>query len=140
VLTFPRKGDVESALIQALLAGDDSILACLREQLDVATLVERDLTGSGFFLKFAVPTTALPADPANVVIDDVLFELEGLEHGGGAIAHDHGGYLNLIEAYLNAETWPTTPVLRRVYYDTGDTRNLDLLRKVWRDQGISRSP
>ena len=65
-------------------------------------------------------------------MDDVLFELEGLEHGGGAIAHVRGGYLNRIEAYLHVESWPKNPRLTRVHCDTGDVRDLPMLGKVWR--------
>ena len=133
-LLHPGISGFEQTLISTLLAGDDSILAGLRGQFAQARLVERELTGAGFFLKFAVRPEATPVEPPDITIDDVLFDLEGLEHGGGAIAHVRDGYLDLIEAYLNAEPWPANPTPRRIYYDTGDPRDLALLGKVWRDR------
>jgi hypothetical protein len=140
VLTFPGTGGVENVLIEALFAGNDPILDCLREQFEAARLVDRDLTGSGFFLKFEIPAHVRPTDPKDLVVDDVLFDLDGLEHGGCAIAHVRGGYLDLVEAYLNAGAWPKTPHLIRVYYDTGEPRDLELLGKVWRKQSEYRAP
>ena len=132
ILTFPGTGGVENDLIAALFAGDDPLLSGLRQQYAVAKLIDRDLTVSGFFLKFDVGSAVSPVEPTDVVVDDVLFELEGLEHGGGAIAHVHNGYLDLVEAYLHAGHWPKAPRLVRVYYDTGAVRDLELLGKVWR--------
>jgi hypothetical protein len=134
VLLHPGLSGIEQSLISMLLAGDDSILAGLRAQFAEARLVERELTGSGFFLKFAVRSGATQVEPPDITIDDVLFDLEGLEHGGGAIAHVSDGYLDLIEAYLKAESWPANPTPMRIYYDTGDPRDLALLGKVWRDR------
>jgi hypothetical protein len=131
ILTFPETGGVESELIRALLAGDHPLLAALRNQYEIAKLVDRELTGSGFYLTFAVDAPAHRLELPDVAIDDVQFELEGLERGGGAIAHVTNGYLHIVEAYLSAEAWPRTPRLRRVYYDTGDQRDLALLSRVW---------
>ena len=62
-------------------------MAGLRNQFAGARLVEREMTGWGFFLKFAVQPGATPIEPPDVTIDDGLFDLEGLEHGGSVIAH-----------------------------------------------------
>ncbi len=64
----------------------------------------------------------------------MYFDLEGIEHGGGAILFVDDGHVSMLEAYLNAdERWPKEPHLTRVYYDS-DPRDMEALRKNWTPQ------
>ena len=107
---------LERQLLDALLEGDDELLESLREQLKQAVIVNRELTGVGFFLNFSVPKPAPKVKPDRIIIGDVIFDLAGLEHGGGAILFTKNGYISQLEGYLNAEEWPDEPQLTRVYY------------------------
>jgi len=49
---------LETGVLGKLLAGDDSVLAVLRAQLDVASVAKREWTGVGFFTQVVVPSTA----------------------------------------------------------------------------------
>ena len=136
----PKVDETEQALLSALLSGDDSILAGLRQQLAVAVPVKRELSGVGVFLTFSLPSDVQLVEPPNLTIDDVVFDLRDREHGGGAILFVRDGRLNMLEAYLDAEEWPETAQLTGIRYDTGDQRNLAILGKVWREPRSKIAP
>lgn len=122
--------DLEQKLINALLEGDDQLLESLRAQMKQAVPVNRELTGVGFFLDFSVPDSVPPVKPGRIIINDVIFDLAGLQYGGGAILFTNGGRISQLEGYLNGEEWPDEPRVTRIYYDT-NPRDLMLLRKAW---------
>jgi hypothetical protein len=130
----PQMNDVERQLLDALLRGDDPILLALRNQLQESQIESRELSGVGFFLNFSVPASGLKIASGRIVIGDVYFDLEGIEHGGGAILFVDDGHISMLEAYLNGdEQWPKEPHLTRIYYDS-DPRDMEALRKSWAPQ------
>ena len=70
--------NVERQLLDALLAGEVAFLSDLRDQLSVATLVSRELSGCGFFLHFSVPDSAPRVGAGRSIIGDVYFEMEAV--------------------------------------------------------------
>lgn len=122
--------DLERELLETLLTGDDSFLQSLRSQLEQSVIENMVLTGSGFFVYFSVPTSVPRVSTGRILVDDVHFDLDGLEHGGEVILFVDDGYIHIFEGYLHAEDWPDEPKLTRVYYDT-DPRDFRLLRKAW---------
>jgi hypothetical protein len=130
----PSLNNVEHRLLDALLAGEDAVLAALRKQLSQATLDCRELSGSGFFLNFLVPKSVPRIGSGRIVIGDVFFDLEGVKNGGGAILFVDEGHIAMLEAYLNGpEAWPDEPRLVKVFYAM-EPRNLEALRKTWAQQ------
>lgn len=108
---------VEQALLSMLLAGDHPALVILREQLQNAIVTNRNLTGVGFFTYFAVTPGGSILPVQRWVIGDVGFELDGLEHGGGALLFVRDGVLRTLEAFTNAgEPWPREPAGIAAYY------------------------
>ncbi len=64
-----------------------------------------------------------------ILVDDVLFDLEGLKYGGAVILFVGNGHISMFEGYLNAEDWPEEAQLTNVHYDT-NPRDFKLLRKA----------
>jgi hypothetical protein len=130
----PKINELERKLLSALLIGDDAVLLALRDQLSKSEIESRELSGVGFFLHFSVPQSVPRIGSGRIIVGDVYFDLEGIEHGGGAILFVDEGHLSMLEAYLNGdEKWPTEPSLTRIYYDS-DPRDLEALRKNWATQ------
>lgn len=121
---------LEKELIDTLLAGDDPFLESLRSQLEQSVIENLVLNGSGFFVYFSVPTSVPRVSSGRVLVDDVRFDLDGLEHGGEVILFVDDGHIHIFEGYLHAEDWPDEPKLTKVFYDT-DPRDFKLLRKAW---------
>jgi len=130
----PEMNDVEHVLLDALLAGEHPVLAQLRRQIREAKIESRELSGVGFFLTFSVPESLQRLGKGRLVIGDVLFDLEGIENGGGAILFVDDGYVSMLEGYLNGEPqWPETPRLTRVFYDS-NPRAVNLTIDNWKSQ------
>src|SRR5262245_42269279 len=92
--------------MDALLAGEHPILEQLRVQYRAASPVTRELSGAGFFLEFEVPSHVPRVAPPNFELGDLAFELEGLEHEGGAILFVRDGVIRTLEGYSFENSWP----------------------------------
>ena len=132
---------LEASALEMLLAGDDPILAALREQLRSARVRERTRTGVGVFTHFEVGGGAggvLGPDEslhiADVVarlpaeLDTIMFHL--------AV---RSGKLDYLEAATVGDAWPerTIDQAQLMYFDRGHpkgtpTRDLDQARLQWR--------
>ena len=140
VVPNPRLNDLEHALLTQLLAGDDRLLELLRAQLQVAVPTTRRLSGVGFFLDFAVPEDTALVDPPAFTISDIHFDLENLEGPAGSILFVRDGALSMLEgfSYLGS-TWPDEPRLGRIYYVTGESRDLAKLKEGWQRAAYPRA-
>ncbi|HEX3580939.1 MAG TPA: hypothetical protein VH087_04200 [Thermoanaerobaculia bacterium] len=116
--------DFERALLEALLVGPLDVLKRLGEQIDSATVLSRELSGTGFFLNFEVPRTVPRVEPPNFEISDVYFDLEGTEHGGGAILFIRDGVVTMLEAYCHWGAWPAEPAEFKLHYFDGEERDI----------------
>ena len=123
----PRLSAFEEALLDSLLAGDHPVLLKLREQRALATCVSRELSGAGFFLTFSLPESAGPIEPGRFILGDVLFDLKGLDHGGGALLFIRGGKIEMLEAYCNGVGWPRDTSDFSIFYDTGPQRDVAMI-------------
>jgi hypothetical protein len=124
IIPNPDPTAFEVALADALLAGDLPFLATLRSQWNAATFESRELSGVGFFLNVAIPSSAPRVEPPNFELGDVYFETTTLPHGGGAVLFIRRGVITMLEAYAHDGEWPanlTDFVLR--YFD-GEHRDL----------------
>ncbi|MEO8035344.1 MAG: hypothetical protein ABI837_12990 [Acidobacteriota bacterium] len=120
----PQPTVFEHALADALLAGDLPVLGVLRSQGKVARIESRDLSGVGFFLNVAVPSSAPRAEPPNFELSDVYFEAEGLPHGGGSVMFVRDGTIAMLEAYSHDGDWPEQLTEFSLRYFDGDQRNI----------------
>ena len=101
--------ELEEAVMEMLLAGENPILEGLREQFANAKFEDRELTGVGFFCYFRVPDHAkrLSAE-TNFVLNDVNAEIPGLKNGAGFLLFIRNGCIQALEGYTVEEDWPET--------------------------------
>lgn len=136
--------NIGEQVLARLLAGDDPVLATLREQSLVASVARRERTEVGFFELFRVPPSAPCLDGCpDFVLDDVAAELEGLGGSARFLLSVRDGVLDFLEGSMLGFRWPDDARLRRVYYLRGlpganvvvesATRDLDELRRRWTD-------
>ncbi len=81
--------------MQALLDGEDAILSILREQLEATVVVNREMTGVGFFTTFAASDDVRRADDRSFKLDDVVANISGLAHGAGFLLYVEHGVLHM---------------------------------------------
>lgn len=106
--TYSDLSRLEREALSMFLAGDHNVLRALREQLSTCRVVDRELTGVGFFTKLAVPESAAKAgiDNGTLTFADVTAEIEDLEHGAGFVLFVRDGRLDTLEGYTYDEPWP----------------------------------
>ena len=89
--------DFETQVMSALLAGDDPLLAVLREQYAAATVRDRERTGSGFVTRFEVPASVPAIERKLMHLDDLQVQLEGAITPAETSVHVHNGRLRSLE-------------------------------------------
>ena len=112
-----RLSKLESAVLDALLAGDDPTLVVLRRQAAAAKLSAREETGVGFILTFDVPASEQPLATADFHFGDVSATVEGLKNGAGFVLFIRNGRLVALEGYSYDEAWPEEPGAFVLSYD-----------------------
>ena len=116
--------------MRMLLDGDDSILAVLREQMKVATVSERKMTGVGFHADFSVPSAAPSvSERSSFEFGDVAAQIEGVKHGAGFTLFVRDGFLNFLEGYTFDEPWPERIASYTVSY-ISEQREWNSVRKA----------
>jgi len=112
---------LEAAVIQLQLSDDSELANALRTQWNAATVVDRQLTGVGFYTTFSVPPS-IPghSDLSRRRLGDVHAEIGGLEHGAGFILWIEDGRLSCLEGYSYQEAWPDQVTAFRVW-KSGDS-------------------
>jgi hypothetical protein len=99
---------LERSVLDALLAGPGRKLERLRQQAKTCKVREREFTGVGFYTDF-IPESSLRVDEiaqTDVRLDDVVVEIEGLQHGAGFLLLIKDGFLNMLEGFTYDEEWP----------------------------------
>ena len=99
---------LESSVIAALLAKSGEPYDSIRDQLAVASIVERRFTGSGFFTYFAIPhDSPVKRDLTDTVLGDVHADLPGTQYGAGFGLFVREGVVTMLEGYAHGnEAWP----------------------------------
>jgi hypothetical protein len=98
--------DLEQAVLDKLLAGDNPALDVLRTQAERSRVSNREFTGVGFWTDLEVPEDAPAATPRDLTLGDVYATIHGLEHGAGFQLLIRGGRLSLLEGFTYDEPWP----------------------------------
>lgn len=133
----------EEVVLQALLLGDDPVLAALRDQLRVVQVSERYFSGSGVFTYFAIPEGVAKVDPASFHIGDLQMEMKGSEVPAEAMLFVRKGRLDSLECYTYSNRWPEQPEITALGHfgpsvpparlgELTSQRDLDALRRSWR--------
>ncbi|HEV7768551.1 MAG TPA: hypothetical protein VGQ76_26375 [Thermoanaerobaculia bacterium] len=108
--------EFERLVVDALLAGDDPILATLREQYAAATVREREKTGSGFVTRFDVPSTVPAIERKLLHLDDLQVQLEGASTPAETSVHVHKGRLSAFECFVYDGAFPEAPVIQSAWF------------------------
>jgi len=108
--------DFERQVMTALLAGDDPLLAALREQYAAATVKDREQSPSGFTTWFNVPATAPPIERKLLHLDDLQVEIEGAATPVDAAVEVSGGRLRSLSCSLYDGEFPAEPVITAAWY------------------------
>ncbi len=129
---------LESKVLELLLAGEDPVLAVLREQIASARIQSREFTGVGFYLDFEIPKSSKR-------LHDVLAVKRSFNFGDVGAYFDNGdqrqevgfllwikdGYLDFLEAYTyGLEKWPKEDRSFQPFY-FGNKRTFEDLRRNW---------
>jgi hypothetical protein len=115
-VTYPKKFSGAQApnevvslvnrLMPRLLAGEHPALVALREQLNSATISEVEMTGCGFYARFAVAADAPLASPPRLTGGSAKIELSDAKHGAGCVLFVRDGRLSTLEGYTYDDDWP----------------------------------
>ncbi|HUR79950.1 MAG TPA: hypothetical protein VM733_04250 [Thermoanaerobaculia bacterium] len=108
--------EFEKAVMAALLAGDDPILAALRAQYAAATVRDREMTSTGFITRFDVPNTAPPIERKLLHLDDLQVALAGAKSPADTSVHVHNGRLKSLECFLYEGAFPAEPQIASAWY------------------------
>ena len=123
--------ELERAVLEKFVEGDDPVLLTLRKQLEGVSVRERRLTGVGFLTRLMLrpdaPRAILPTRQVRLV--DVDADVDGLEHGAGFVLHIEDGKIDTLEGYTYADDrWPAIGSRFRLRYSTDGPRDLSRLR------------
>lgn len=111
----PMPGDPEARLtalergvFELLLEGDHPNLDILRKQLEDCVVIEREMTGVGFFTTVKIADGHPPVRPDLEIIhlDGVYVRTPQLADGAGFVLFIREGYLDFLEGYTYGEPWP----------------------------------
>jgi len=99
--------EFERAVLELLLAGEDDRLACLREQLVVLRVSQRERTSIGAFVHLSIERPELALQPpVDTVLSDALFEVDGLDGGIGGLLWIKAGLLDCLELFAYGDLYP----------------------------------
>jgi len=122
--------ELERAVMEMLLAGDDPALAVLATQFCLANAARREFTGVGFYIDFDVPPDAPRLVCRNAFhIADVDGDISGLQHGAMFVLHGCDGVITYLEGVTLDEPWPDAINGFVLSYMSGGARDMDRLRK-----------
>ncbi|HYR28676.1 MAG TPA: hypothetical protein VEU30_09425 [Thermoanaerobaculia bacterium] len=127
--------DFERQVMTALLAGDDPLLAALREQYAAATVKGREQSPSGFTTWFSIPPSAPPVERKLLHLDDLQVEIEGAETPVDAAVEVSGGRLTSLSCSLYEGQFPENPVITAAWY-YGTTRHEGVTPKLMAERDL----
>ena len=108
--------EFERQIIGALLAGDDPVLAALREQYIVSSVRDRELNSTGFVTRFDVPAETPRIGRKLLHLDDLQVELEGAKTPADTSLHVLNGVLRSLECFVYEGQFPRSPVIQSAWY------------------------
>ena len=99
---------LESAVLEALLAGDHPVLVGLRAQVPLLAVKAREVSSAGCFTEFTIADGGgrAPVSSERLVFGDVQATIPGLKLGAGFVLYVNKGLLHLLEGYTFDEPWP----------------------------------
>jgi hypothetical protein len=127
--------EFETQVMTALLAGDDPLLAMLRDQYAAASVRGRELTATGFVTRFDVPATVPPVERKLMHLDDLQVQLEGTDSPADTSVHVHNGRLRSLECFVYDGTFPEKPRISAAWF-YGTARYPDITPELLAERDI----
>jgi hypothetical protein len=127
---------LEKAVLEKICTGDHPVQNILREQIKVMSVLERRMTGVGFFTKFFLPSTApsvpiVPMKIESAIFGDVGAKIPELHSGAGFLLFLKSGYLYQLEGYSYEESWPENiNSFELFYFEPERAKLLGILSKL----------
>ncbi len=110
---------LERAVLEKLFAGDHRSFPVFRAQVERVRVLERTLSGVGFFSDLMVPeevpAASLAKDP--LWFGDVVADVEGSSRGAGFVVRIANGRLEMLEGFTFDEPWPPESVRFELRYE-----------------------
>jgi hypothetical protein len=102
-----RPNALEEAVLAKLVEGEHGTLVTLKDQLRDIEVLERKLTGVGFFTTLRVsPVARRLTSRRSFRFGDVIAQMSGLRHGAGFVLFVDDGVITGLEGYTFDEQWP----------------------------------
>jgi hypothetical protein len=108
--------EFEAQVMRALLAGDDPMLAALRDQYAAATVRDRERSATGFVTRFDVPATVAAIERKLLHLDDLQVALAGSKTPADTSVHVHNGRLKSLECFVYDGAFPDDPTIEAAWY------------------------
>jgi hypothetical protein len=116
--------DLERAVLEKLVAGDDQRLAELREQLETTLASKREMTGVGFFTTLSVLDPTHRLGDQSLELGGVIAQIPSLTYGAGFLLFIRNGFLNLLEGFVYGDDpWPENISSFEIRYTTRGKQN-----------------
>lgn len=108
--------EFEAQVMTALLAGDDPLLATLRDQYASATVRDRERTATGFVTRFEVPDGVAAIHRKLLHLDDLQVALQGMKTPADPSVRVHNGRLRSLECFVYEGAFPEEPSIEAAWY------------------------
>lgn len=125
-----RLTKLEDAVLEKLSYGKNETFYLLHKQYISASVVERHLTGVGFWTYLSIGDKAakLPGSPS-FRFGDVDADVVGLNNGAGFVLQVVDGFIYMLEGYSFDEPWPDNINSFNLLYEGGPHRNEEAVIK-----------
>jgi hypothetical protein len=127
--------EFEKAVMSALLAGDDPLLATLREQYAAATVRDRERSANGFITRFEVPAPAPVIERKLLHLDDLQVEVEGASTPVDTALNVHNGRLRSLECSVYEGEFPESPRITAAWY-YGTKKHEGITEELLRERDV----
>ncbi|GAB5486520.1 MAG: hypothetical protein Pars2KO_00900 [Parasphingorhabdus sp.] len=86
----------------AIFSETPEFASVLGQQLENASVVNRENTGGGFYTTVSIPIEIPSIKGPRLLSEETYAQVEGLEHGIGFVLFLENGYLHILEGYALA--------------------------------------
>lgn len=95
---------MELAALHSMFSERPELSSQLEKQLSLATVIERENTGAGFFTTMLLPAEALPIETSEPLSGETHARIPGFEPGLGFVLFFEDGRLHTLEGFTYAES------------------------------------
>jgi hypothetical protein len=127
--------EFETAVMRALLAGDDPLLETLRKQYAAATVRDRERSANGFITRYEVPASVPLIDRKLLHLDDLQVEVEGANTPVDTALNVHNGRLRSLECSVYEGAFPESPRIKSAWY-YGTKRHDGITEALLRERDV----